>query len=701
MLFSSRSIDLEQRMSRGQSQPRTSTASRTLGRCTEKEKNDSIVYIDVDPDDLSDVVVIDAPGSSQQRRQHGSNVSRNDKNIPSGSIISIDDDDDGSPANDGERGGDLDSDTASSRVSRCEPHQSQSSEESDGEDCQFIQERSFPVKLSKCKRTYSGKTIPRSIFTFNPLSEGGSSESDGSDCELMEGSYGKIRDQWEKASTRKKTSEYIYNPQSVVEEQGSGSGSHSDNQKNVEVENESEQEKETPVHSDSSNSNNRKENISSCTASESILVEDSSLNPEENNPVENLDPTALGQESRSWNETQETHFSERKYDHSWRKPFFSSQEQTDEQLNCESTFFNDKEENAAAETFWFKNQPGYDSQSNHGKANFQDKEDSSCNTHQSVQTQVGQDREVYLGKNEGIHREHSSCNTQPPNDTKFERASFQDKEKLVSGDPSFCDTQPCFRKHLNPGESFSNAQSWDDPDINLGTFSCQDRAKSVSDESLCNTQQDGTQVESGRCFRDGAEHDPEYISKGRLQGEKNQLLHTQDGNCTPDDQNDIISEREKIKETDEYKRAVEEEWASRQQELQIQAEEAKRLKKRKKAESMRLLDMERRQKQRVEEMRESQKKDEETINLKEQLRVEIRRELDRLERMHNDMASLLRALGIHVGGSMPYEVNAAYRRALLKFHPDRASRTDIRQQVEAEEKFKLISRLKEKFLPTF
>ncbi len=45
-------------------------------------------------------------------------------------------------------------------------------------------------------------------------------------------------------------------------------------------------------------------------------------------------------------------------------------------------------------------------------------------------------------------------------------------------------------------------------------------------------------------------------------------------------------------------------------------------------------------------------------------------------------------------------MHAAYKRALLKFHPDRASKTDIRQQVEAEEKFKLISRMKEKLLGT-
>lgn len=40
----------------------------------------------------------------------------------------------------------------------------------------------------------------------------------------------------------------------------------------------------------------------------------------------------------------------------------------------------------------------------------------------------------------------------------------------------------------------------------------------------------------------------------------------------------------------------------------LQAEEAQRLRKKKRAESMRLLDMERRQKQRLEEIRETQKK---------------------------------------------------------------------------------------------
>ncbi|RLN18891.1 uncharacterized protein C2845_PM02G05530 [Panicum miliaceum] len=158
----------------------------------------------------------------------------------------------------------------------------------------------------------------------------------------------------------------------------------------------------------------------------------------------------------------------------------------------------------------------------------------------------------------------------------------------------------------------------------------------------------------------------------------------------------LIGDREKHKESIEFKRAAEEEWASRQRQLQIQAEEAKKLRKRKKAEAQRLLDMEKRQKQRLQEVRESQRKNEEAIQLKEQYRGVVRKELEDMERRYWDMISILRALGIPVEGG---EVKA-YKQALLKFHPDRVSRNDIYQQVKAEETFKFISRLKEK-LPRF
>lgn len=106
------------------------------------------------------------------------------------------------------------------------------------------------------------------------------------------------------------------------------------------------------------------------------------------------------------------------------------------------------------------------------------------------------------------------------------------------------------------------------------------------------------------------------------------------------------------------------------------------MKKRKKAETLRILDMEKRQKQRVEEMRENQKKvnlfssvcfslhadiifvillfktfnlllqNEETLSLKEALRSEVRKDLESMEKKHIDMASILRGLGIPVGGGL-------------------------------------------------
>lgn len=161
---------------------------------------------------------------------------------------------------------------------------------------------------------------------------------------------------------------------------------------------------------------------------------------------------------------------------------------------------------------------------------------------------------------------------------------------------------------------------------------------------------------------------------------------------------ELIGDREKLKETSEFKRADEEEWTRRQLELQQQAKEVQQLRMRKRAEAERVLEMERRQKRRLEEIWATQKKEEQTMDLKEQFRGEITSELEEIASNCKDMASLLRRLGIPVGGgSFPssQQVNAAYKQALLRFHPDRASKAGLQRQVEAEETFKLISRLKD------
>ncbi|KAL4586420.1 hypothetical protein LXL04_011056 [Taraxacum kok-saghyz] len=127
-------------------------------------------------------------------------------------------------------------------------------------------------------------------------------------------------------------------------------------------------------------------------------------------------------------------------------------------------------------------------------------------------------------------------------------------------------------------------------------------------------------------------------------------------------------------------------------------DEAERLLKRKEAEKLRLLDIEKRQKQRVEEVREIKKKENENMRLKEIYRTKVQDDLKKLEMASHDMPSLLGNLGIFVDNASFNQIRGAYKQALLTFHPDRVSRSDMYQQVEAEEKFKLISRMRDKFL---
>ncbi|KAJ8548045.1 hypothetical protein K7X08_021281 [Anisodus acutangulus] len=167
----------------------------------------------------------------------------------------------------------------------------------------------------------------------------------------------------------------------------------------------------------------------------------------------------------------------------------------------------------------------------------------------------------------------------------------------------------------------------------------------------------------------------ESVSLCQHKDERHDDVNGQDGENVEDRvENCITTVRERIKETSEYKKALKEE-------LAIQAEEAKKMKrllKRKKAESMGLLEIEKRQKQRVEEMRETQKKDVENMNLKERIRAKVWKELSKLEMTCLDMASVLRGMGITVRDGTSHEVRVAYKKVLLKFHPDRASRSDIR-----------------------
>ncbi|XWS34220.1 hypothetical protein CRYUN_Cryun21dG0021800 [Craigia yunnanensis] len=611
---------------RGLSQPKSCSRKKTLKGRNMKGKFENVVLIDVDS--CENVIIIDAPESVEEDLQ-GSSGSEGGKRFPSPGVISIDDDETDNmddPEICVECGGDLDSD-ASSRKSCHAPDFMWKSAGLDDDDCRFIWENKSAFKLSKCKKTYIGKTPCGKRFGLSPESEDSPSESDCSDCELMEGSVGKLQEQWEKAFQRKRYN--VRNGQSGLEDQTSALGSRNDTPSGVEEEKRTQQHAETPASSGSSDSNILKQNSSAF----------------ETNSDNYLGGTCLNRGTE--------------------RPFVESAKKVE-----------------------------HEAQFSH------------------VQADVISGRERFMkvplsrDGNQEFFQAPSNCDPYP-SDLQHGKTVPNGKEKLQSKEPLMSIPKLSEEKQVDDGITssdvkvatvFDESTSVKTPLGGMPVVSSKnycDRENAVSRDS---SQNDETQIKQSFSEVEQSSNNSVSISK---KYDERDTLHVQGADTVASGEKDIIIDREELKETDEYKRAVEEEWASRQRELKIQAEEAQRLRKRRKAESMRLLDMERRQKQRLEDMRETQKKDEEHMNLKERLRIEVRKELNKLEISCIDMASLLRSLGIHVGGGfcpLSNEIHAAYKRALLRFHPDRASKTDIRQQVEAEEKFKLISHMKDKFL---
>ncbi|KAK9909160.1 hypothetical protein WJX75_007972 [Coccomyxa subellipsoidea] len=135
-----------------------------------------------------------------------------------------------------------------------------------------------------------------------------------------------------------------------------------------------------------------------------------------------------------------------------------------------------------------------------------------------------------------------------------------------------------------------------------------------------------------------------------------------------------------------------EEWELRRVEIERQAEQARREKKRRRAESELAL----RSQARLEDHRRLLAAQECEADERERLRMEVRAALELRVRFARSAESRLRALHI----PMEYDtvtnlpnISKAVRRALLFYHPDRYQNEGLRAQVEAEEMFKLVSRV--------
>ncbi|PON64469.1 DnaJ domain containing protein [Trema orientale] len=648
----------------------------------------NVAVIDLDGDN---VVIIDGTESSHQKFK-SSSVVTGDGRFSFQGVINLDDDDD-DPGICVDADGDLVSDASSTKSRYPAFKTMQTSVELDADECQVIPEKNSTFQFSKCKQTYRTKSSGRNCYGLDPYFDNGSTDSDFSDCELMEDSFGKIREQWERASLKRKHG--AQNRHSGLEDQASASSSNVEARTNADVENDREQHIEVPVCSSSSNGDYRKESLSEFFESKGAYME-GTFKPQSESSFVGADQKVKqeGFSCRNPMSEKETESLRRNVD------FQPGGGTVAEDPHC--TFECQSDDDVFIPGFW-NEEPSPQRSFQHWGGTVA--EDPHC-------SDVSQDYEDVYDGSPGIWNEEPgpqkspsmrSEQDVPDKGSKFPRSSSDDKEKLDSrespvSNPRLFDETQVDGDVARPEDKCGPEESLFSRTVAEGTsesfngkacYENKERAD-TNDVSLCKSASNQAQANPVKS----------YSKEPKDLNDRSHLLNVEDGDVTPSDDRDIINEREKLKETDEYRRATEEEWASRQRELRIQAEEAQRLRKRRKAESMLKYDIERRQKQRIEEVRETQKKDQENIDLKEQLRGEVRKEINKLEMTCIDMASLLRGLGILVRGGSQHDVHSAYKQALLKFHPDRASRTDIRQQVEAEEKFKLISRMKEKYLST-
>lgn len=582
-------------MSRGQSQPRTQSG-RTLQKHKDKLKIDNVVVIDVDRGKSSNVVIIDPPECSQ-RGQMGFGASKENTGRPPRVIISIDDGDgDGNDDHgNGDEGGDLDSDATSSKKLHPTSIQSHLSPgESDGDDCEIFEETNFPFKLSKCMRMCSGNRRPSlNHFGLYSETESSSSESDSSDCEIMEDSSGKIREQWEKAAFKKN----VRNHRFGFDDQVSASGSTSDPKDLSQVttpENANkdsagctrcfsvEQCENAPFCSNSSDGSNERDYLSTCNTT---------YKPGGKGPVADLDHMAgrVINETAGFEEKDDlvsdepslckTHLcDDRDFDkrgvRSWYKEklisgeysFHDTQLKDGAYVHSRGTVSQDKEP--------VTTEIPVEMETSIGRASFQDKEGpvsekpSGCNSQSQDEAQVNHNRASFQDKMESYPEEASLDNSYPEAGTwaSNERAVSEDKEELVSVSPPWAKTHVQHHAQIDHdkaktiyGEaSLGMGCPRDETQLIDGATCLQSKEKVVLQEPcLFNTQQLDEGETPGMSSMDARNMNGVSYQESSMDG-------------APVVLNNLIGEREKLKETDEYKRALEEELASRQLQLQIQ-----------------------------------------------------------------------------------------------------------------------------------
>lgn len=190
-------------VSLGKSHGRPHAGKKTLRRCHDGAGADHVVLIDVECETFSNVIFIDVPESTPKKFRAKTAAKKDKRRSPLRNIIFIDDDE----TNDNEYPEfDVEDDhhffhDPSPSMRPCSTSKSAKEPLDEiGDDCQFVRENICPVKLSKCKRTYSGKAPVQNRYGLMCDSESSSSDDD----EFMEDYSGQLREQWQKASLKRK-----------------------------------------------------------------------------------------------------------------------------------------------------------------------------------------------------------------------------------------------------------------------------------------------------------------------------------------------------------------------------------------------------------------------------------------------------------------------------------------------------------------
>lgn len=593
-------------VSRGHSQPGTSSGKKRLKSGETKGNFDDVVLIDVDSDLSSNVIIIDVPEPIQQRLR-GSNVQRKGRKFPLEGIISIDDDESDimdHPGISDKGGGDLDSDATSSK--RCCPASKnmRNTVDLDGDECWVVHEKISSFKLSKCKKTYSEKATSRNRYGLDSESESGSSDSDCSDCELMEGSFGKLHEQWKKASLKKKHD--LPNGQSGSDDQTSISGSHTDCHANVEVENRTKKHPEVPVCSSSSNEDCRKGNLCDFFASGDGYIWSTSLGSGMESPFVKFD------------QRHQTFTEDPPLSHGWQRCNHVNSGGNGfcrgEQSHRRHPLSTDEEQGDKQSKYVSSNQEGEIHADPDRVVSTNNDEDfpqapSSCNSFDETNVNLdrvmtneagGYEEEQVNGNafcNEEEHRPQSSLwsnEEQGGKRFKCESSNEEDSEVHVNldGGGIFRNKDDGFQwapscsNFDEEDRVMSNSRSSGETQFDYGVACAKYKDRAIPEESFfCNIPLEGKSGVSNEkmFFKEKVKEDSEQILFGNTQCTETHLVEAkdaydardpllaQDGDVlTPSCQTDIINEREKLKETDAYKRAIEEEWASRQRQLRIQ-----------------------------------------------------------------------------------------------------------------------------------